>query len=125
MKKFAVLALLSLTLCSPARAGIMADLNSMFMSNSTAPGTFTSRDRVVGASAKGMFSDLTAGLKSFNTNAAQYFQQQGQVNPRVGNQVAKAIVSSGSSSVLGVIGLSNIDGSADDSSSPNSLNNRV
>lgn len=245
MKKIAVLALLSLTLCSPARAGIMADLNSMFMSNSTAPGTFTSRDRVgiyaggysmrtpihninvvafdpprlnagcggvdlyggsfsfingqeliaifrsvasnaaglafkaaikvispsldslmtefqtmlqnmnnlaknscslahllvdkqaaaisdaidgdgaVGASAKGMFSDLTAGLKSFNTNAAQYFQQQGQVNPRVGNQVAKAIVSSGSSSVLGVIGLTNIDGSADDSSNPNSLNNRV
>jgi conjugative transfer pilus assembly protein TraH len=85
----------------------------------------TDGDGAVGSSMKGIFSDLTAGLKSFNTNAAQYLKQSGEVNPRVGNQVVKAIVSSGSSSVLGMIGLGNIDGSADDSSNPNSLNNRV
>jgi conjugative transfer pilus assembly protein TraH len=85
----------------------------------------TDGDGAVGSSMKGIFSDLTAGLKSFNNNAAQYLKQQGEVNPRVGNQVAKAIVSSGSGAVLGVIGLANIDGSSDDSGNPNSLNNRV
>ncbi|ALK99941.1 conjugal transfer protein TraH [Massilia sp. WF1] len=85
----------------------------------------TDGDGAVGSSMKGIFSDLTAGLKDFNTNASQYLKKAGEVNPRVGNQVAKAIVSSGTSSVLGVIGLANIDGSADDSSNPNSLNNRV
>lgn len=85
----------------------------------------TDGDGAVGASMKGIFTDLTAGLKSFNNNAAQYLKQQGEVNPRVGNQVAKAIVSSGSGSVLGLIGLANVDGSSDDSSNPNSLNNRV
>lgn len=82
-------------------------------------------DGVVGSTAKGIFTDLTAGLKEFNTNAAQYLKKQGEVNPRAGNQVAKAIVSSGASSVLGIIGLQNVDGSDDDSSDPNSLNNRV
>jgi conjugative transfer pilus assembly protein TraH len=232
-------------LCSTARAGILADLNAMFMSNSTAPGTFTTRDRVgiygggysmrtpihnvnivsfdpprlnagcggvdlyggsfsfingdeliaifrsvasnaaglafkaaikvispsldslmtefqttlqsmnnlaknscslahllmkpaeraiadatdgdgsVGAALKGTFTDMAAGLHSFNTNAAKYLKDQGEVNPRVGNQVAKAVVSSGAGSVLGLMGLANIDGSADDSSDPNTLNNRV
>jgi len=85
----------------------------------------TDGDGAVGSTAKGIFTDLAAGLKEFNTNAAQYLRKQGEVNPRVGNQVVKAIVSSGSSSVLGVIGLANIDGSADDASNPNSLNNKV
>lgn len=85
----------------------------------------TDGDGAVGASMKGIFSDLTAGLKSFNTNAGQYLKQQGEVTPRVGNQVVKAIVSSGATSILGMIGLANIDGSGDDSSDPNSLNNRV
>jgi len=85
----------------------------------------TDGDGAVGSTSKGIFTDLAAGLKEFNTNAAQYLRKQGEVNPRVGNQVVKAIVSSGSSSVLGVIGLANIDGSADDASNPNSLNNKV
>ena len=85
----------------------------------------TDGDGAVGASMKGIFSDLAAGLHSFNSNAAQYLRQQGEVNPRVGNQVAKAIVSSGASAVLGMIGLPNIDGSGDDAGNPNSLNNRV
>jgi conjugative transfer pilus assembly protein TraH len=85
----------------------------------------TDGDGAVGASMKGIFSDLAAGLHSFNSNAAQYLKQQGEVNPRVGNQVAKAIVSSGSSAVLGLIGLGNVDGSGDDAGNPNSLNNRV
>jgi conjugative transfer pilus assembly protein TraH len=243
--RVSLLALVLLLLSTTVRAGIMADLNAMFMSNSTAPGTFTTRDRTgiyaggysmrtpihninivsfdpprlnagcggvdlyggsfsfingqeliaifrsvasnaaglafkaaikvispsldslitefqtmlqnmnnlaknscslahtliraadrdladaidgdgaVGASQKGIFTDLAAGLKTFNTNASDYLKKQGEVNPRVGNQVAKAIVSSGSSSVLGIIGLANVDGSADDSSDPNSLNNRL
>jgi conjugative transfer pilus assembly protein TraH len=85
----------------------------------------TDGDGAVGASQKSIFTDLAAGLKAFNENAAQYLQKQGEVNARVGNQVAKAIVSSGASSVLGVIGLGNIDGSADDAGNPNSLNNKV
>ena len=234
-----------LLLSTSARAGIMADLNSMFMSNSTAPGTFTTHDRVgiyaggysmrtpvqnfnlvsfdpprlnagcggvdlyggsfsfinaqelitifrkvaanaaglafkaaikaispsldalmsefqtllqnmnnlaknscslahtlvdpaeryladaldgdgsVGAAKKGIFSDWASGLAEFNANASTYLKKQGEVNPRVGNQVVKAIVSSGASAVLGISGLPNSDGSTDDSSDPNSLNNRV
>jgi conjugative transfer pilus assembly protein TraH len=82
-------------------------------------------DGGVGAAQQGMFSDLAGNLKEFNQNASQYLQTQGFLNPRSGNQVAKAIVKSGSSSVLEVLGLPNIDGSADNWSSPNTLNNKI
>jgi conjugative transfer pilus assembly protein TraH len=88
-------------------------------------GDATQGSGAIGSSMKGMFTDLTAGLKEFNTNASSYLQKAGAVNPRAGNQVAKAIVSSGASSVLGIIGLANVDGSADDASNPNSLNNKI
>ncbi|MFS2023477.1 conjugal transfer protein TraH [Massilia sp. CT11-137] len=241
----ALTALSLFLLCATAHAGIMADLNSMFMSNTTAPGTFTTRDRVgiygggysmrapvqnanivsfdpprlsagcghvdlyggsftflngqeligifrsvasnaaglafkaaisaispslsqlmdqfqgllqnmnnlaknscgmahlliqpaesaiasatdgsglVGSTMKSMFTDMAAGLKAFNANTAQFLSQSAEGNAQVGNQIAKAIVASGSSSVLGLLGLPNIDGSVDDSSDPNSLNNKI
>lgn len=85
----------------------------------------TDGDGSVGLAMKGIFGDMAGSLKKFNATAAPYFKAASEYNPRVGNQNMKAIVHSGSSAVLGMIGLANVDGSADDASDPNSLNNRV
>lgn len=79
----------------------------------------------VASSKGGIFSDATAALAGWNASVADYSKKQGEVNPKSGNTVAKAIQSSGASSILGLAGISNIDGSADDASNPNSLNNKI
>lgn len=82
-------------------------------------------DGAVGGTVKNMFTDAAAALKSFNANANSYFAKQGEANPRAGNQVTKAILASGTSATLGIAGLPNSDGSADDATNPNSLNNKI
>lgn len=82
-------------------------------------------DGAVGATSKNMFTDTMGALTGYLADANSMFKKQAEVNPKSGNQIAKAVVSSGSSSILGLAGLANIDGSTDDASNPNSLNNRL
>lgn len=82
-------------------------------------------DGAVGGSINTMFSDAAAGLKAYNANASSFFKKQGEVNPKSGNQVIKAILASGSGATMGLAGLPNSDGSADDATNPNSLNNKI
>ena len=78
-----------------------------------------------GSAQNGLFTDAFAGATSFLKDANDYLFKAGASNPIVGNQTMKAIVNSGISNMLGASGLGNPDGSSDDSSNPNSLNNRV
>ncbi len=82
-------------------------------------------DGNVGASQRGMFSDAMASLTGYLADANSYLKKQGEVNPVAGNQTMKALMKSGASNVLGLAGLSNFDGSSDDDTNPNSLNNRL
>ncbi|MEY4566434.1 MAG: hypothetical protein RLY14_1404 [Planctomycetota bacterium] len=79
----------------------------------------------VGAVQKGMFSDSIGSLTGYLADANSYFKKQGEVNPKTGNSVVKAVIASGASNILGLAGLSNFDGSTDDDSNPNSLNNKL
>jgi conjugative transfer pilus assembly protein TraH len=83
------------------------------------------KDGSIGGANKGLFSDQIAALTSYTANATTYFNQTKSFNAKVGNETYKAIVSSGATDVLVQAGLGNIDGSADDASNPNSLNNRL
>jgi conjugative transfer pilus assembly protein TraH len=47
------------------------------------------------------------------------------VNPKSGNQTAKAVIASGAASIMGMAGIPNVDGSMDNAADPNSLNNRI
>lgn len=82
-------------------------------------------DGNVGATNKGMFSDSMASLTGYLASANSYFKKQGEANPKSGNQVVKAITASGASNILGLAGLKNFDGSDDDASDPNTLNNKL
>ncbi len=82
-------------------------------------------DGAVGGALQGLFSDQVSALSSYLTQANQYFAKQGEINPKSGNQIVKATVASGSSGIMGLPGIPNVDGSVDDSSNPNSLNNRL
>ena len=82
-------------------------------------------DGAVGATSKNMFTDTMGALTGYLADANSMFSKQAEANPKSGNQIVKAVVSSGSSSILGIAGLSNLDGSTDDASNPNSLNNRL
>jgi conjugative transfer pilus assembly protein TraH len=82
-------------------------------------------DGSVGASQKGMFSDAMGSLTGYLADANSYFKKQGEVNPKSGNRVMKAILASGATNILGLAGLGNQDGSSDDASNPNSLNNKI
>jgi conjugative transfer pilus assembly protein TraH len=82
-------------------------------------------DGSVGASQKGMFSDAMGSLTGYLADANSYFKKQGEVNPKSGNRVMKAILASGATNILGLTGLGNQDGSSDDASNPNSLNNKI
>lgn len=79
----------------------------------------------VAATQKGIFSDSISALTGYLGDANAYFKKSGEVNSKAGNSVMKAITASGATSVLGLAGLGNPDGSLDDSSNPNSLNNRI
>ncbi|MAF04688.1 conjugal transfer protein TraH [Herbaspirillum sp.] len=82
-------------------------------------------DGNVGATKRSMFSDAADALSGYMADATSYFNSVGRVTPRAGNQVTKAIIASGSGGILGMAGLPNSDGSVDDASNPNSLNNRI
>jgi conjugative transfer pilus assembly protein TraH len=79
----------------------------------------------VGASQKGMFSDAMSGLQGYLSDANSYFSKAAEVNPRAGNSTVKAVIASGATNILGMAGLGNYDGSGDDATDPNSLNNRI
>jgi len=70
-------------------------------------------------------SDWTAGLGSYLANPNSLINQGAHLNPKAGNGNAKVLVASGASTILGTVGLTNADGSTDNSSDPTSLNNRV
>lgn len=82
-------------------------------------------DGVVGGAMSSMFSDTASALKGYMQDATSFFNKVGEVNPRAGNQVTKAILASGTSAILGLAGLPNSDGSLDDATNPNSLNNKI
>jgi conjugative transfer pilus assembly protein TraH len=70
-------------------------------------------------------SDWSAGLGAYLADPNSLINQGAHLNPKAGNGNAKVIIASGTSSILGTVGLGNADGSADNASDPNSLNNRV
>lgn len=72
-----------------------------------------------------MFNDAIGSLSSFLKDGNDYLKKAGTVNPKAGNATVKAILNSGASAMLGLAGLGNVDGSTDDASNPNSLNNRI
>ena len=78
-----------------------------------------------GAVVSKAISDTAATWSSYLAKANDYLKTQAAVNPRSGNQLAKALVASGASGVMGVAGINNPDGSADDPSNPNDLNSRL
>lgn len=82
-------------------------------------------DGAVGTVQKNMFTDSMASLTGYLADANNMFKKAGEVTPKLGNQAMKGIISSGASVTLGLAGLVNIDGSTDDASNPNSLNNRL
>jgi conjugative transfer pilus assembly protein TraH len=73
----------------------------------------------------GVVNDAFGQLSSFLGNANQLLGQTGANTPKMGNQVVKTVVSSGASSIMGLAGLGNVDGSSDDPTDPTSLNNRI
>ena len=70
-------------------------------------------------------SDWSTGLANYLSNPNALINQGAHLNPKAGNGNVKATVASGSSSILGTVGLANADGSPDNATDPNSLNNRV
>ena len=82
-------------------------------------------DGNVGSTDSGLFSDDFASLTNYLSDANQYLKQQSSNNPKSGNGLAKTVVASGGSSIMGLAGLSNVDGSSDDATNPNSLNNEI
>lgn len=82
-------------------------------------------DGSVGSTSSNIFSDATSALEGFLHTANSFFEKQGEVNPKSGNQVVKAALGSGAASIMGFAGIPNVDGSGDDASDPNSLNNQI
>jgi len=78
-----------------------------------------------GAAQRGIFTDVFSGLQSYVSDSNGFFKVAAKFNPSSGNQIMKAAVNSGATSILGIVGLSNLDGSLDDSTNPNDLNNRI
>lgn len=70
-------------------------------------------------------SDMTAALASYNADINNYINQSAHLNPKAGNGIAKVLVASSTSSILGTVGLTNSDGSTDNPTDPTSLNNRI
>ena len=99
--------------------------HTLLQTTDRAVGTNLDAEGNQGASQSGLFSDVFSGLQAYVSDANGFFKTAAKFNPNSGNQLVKAVVSSGASSILGVVGLSNPDGSVDDSTNPNDLNNRI
>jgi conjugative transfer pilus assembly protein TraH len=82
-------------------------------------------DGSIAGSDTGLFSDQFATLSGYLTSADDYLKKAGATNPKVGNLPYKAIMNSGVAAGLGLPTLGNADGSSDNPSDPNTLNNRV
>jgi conjugative transfer pilus assembly protein TraH len=82
-------------------------------------------DGNVASTQSNMFSDAFGSLTSYVSQANSYLKQTSANNPKSGNALVKTVVSSGASSIMGLAGLGNIDGSTDDPTNPNSLNNKI
>lgn len=79
----------------------------------------------VSSTNSGLFSDDFSTLTSYLSNANSYLKNVSANNPTAGNGLAKTVVASGATSIMGLAGLSNVDGSSDDATNPNSLNNEI
>jgi len=70
-------------------------------------------------------TDWTSVLGTYMASGVAYLNTVGASNPKAGNGNLKAILAAGNANNLGMAGFPNTDGSADDATNPNSLNNRV
>lgn len=70
-------------------------------------------------------TDWAASLAAYNADPNSFVNSAAHLNPKAGNGNVKAVIASGTSSILGTVGLANVDGSTDNANDPNSLNNRV
>ena len=82
-------------------------------------------DGSIASSSTGLFSDQFATLTGYLSSADDYLKRAGSTNATVGNLPYKAIMNSGVAASLGLPGMSNADGSTDNPSDPNTLNNRL
>ena len=82
-------------------------------------------DGSIASSDTGLFSDQFATLTGYLTSADDYLKKAGSTNANVGNLPYKAIMNSGVAASLGLPGSPNSDGSSDNPSDPNTLNNRL
>ena len=73
----------------------------------------------------GQCTDAMGCLSSWMTSATSFLSKSGATNPKAGNQTMKGIIASGSSAMMGTANVANVDGSTDDPTNPNSLNNRI
>lgn len=87
--------------------------------------TALSGDAVTNSIKNNQTTDWQSNLDDYLADANSTINRMAHINPKAGNGVAKGILASGSTALLGIVGLPNIDGSADDATNPNSLNARV
>jgi len=82
-------------------------------------------DGSIAGSSTGLFSDQFGALTGYLTSADSYLKGAAATNPSVGNMSVKTVMNSGVAAMLGLPGLGNADGSTDNPSDPNTLNNRI
>jgi conjugative transfer pilus assembly protein TraH len=100
-------------------AGLLVDKGEQAL------GMSVDADGSTGSQKTGLFSDSIDALNGYLKDADKYLVNAAKVNPKAGNATYKAVLNSGASAMLGIAGLANVDGSVDDATNPNSLNNRV
>ena len=82
-------------------------------------------DGSIAGSTTGLFSDQFNALTGYLQNADSYLTKAAATNPNVGNMTVKTVMNSGVAAMLGLPGLGNADGSTDNPTDPNTLNNRL
>ena len=78
-----------------------------------------------GAVQKGMFDDQIASLDKWVVDKTNTLNDIAKNNSKSGNGIVKALVNSKAGDIMGLSTVPNIDGSTEDASLPNSLNNRI
>jgi conjugative transfer pilus assembly protein TraH len=74
---------------------------------------------------KGLFGDTFAALDSYVSNANAAILSYAKNNSKAGNGILKALTGTKAGDIMGMATVPNIDGSPEDASDPNSLNNRI
>ncbi|MCX4151028.1 MULTISPECIES: conjugal transfer protein TraH [Paraburkholderia] len=82
-------------------------------------------DGTVSSTQSNAFTDGMASLTGYLSQANSYLKNVSSNSPKQGNQVVKTVISSGASSIMGMAGLTNVDGTSDNPTDPNSLNNQL